>query len=575
MKLKFVIASMVWLSACFHCLAQAASDPSAADGSKPEPVKAEESAAQPAAENPANPASPTAPAAPSATPEAKPEETAAPTAPADAAPSTAAAGSPAPAENRGPLTLDHDLPAAVQFLARMANLNIHFDPSITYTNSIGADGKPGYPHVTLRWEDVTAEDALQEVLDINGLTLVKNPKTNVSRVTRRPNIAPMITSIVQLQYTNPTNMVDLIKATFTEPRSKVTADPRTKQLILVTTERDFETLTNLLVRLDVPTKQVLIEARLIETSKNPKSVKGIDWTGTLEKQQVTFGNGITKGTTTTSDGQASTTTLPSGRTITDSSGTASQTTLSTLLGSGGISANTARGMNPATAFLNADGVSAVLSFLNTDNDTEVVATPRAVTADNEMASLSITHAYPIFQVTPGSANSPAGAQVTYTNVGTLLKVTPRISAREHIALRVIPEVSNIESKDVQIVNGTRNEANVYAIRRIEANVVIPSGNTLVMGGLISDSKSQAHTKVPILGDLPGLGLAFRKDTKSRSKSNLLIFVTPTIVKEEDFQPTPSNFLQTKAADSTDMQESAWDSGKPKQWFKSKKDEPQQ
>ena len=69
--------------------------------------------------------------------------------------------------------------------------------------------------------------------------------------------------------------------------------------------------------------------------------------------------------------------------------------------------DTAKGFNPATAFLDADGASAVLSFLNKDTDTEVVATPRAVTLDNQTATLSVTRAFPIFQVTPGSANSPA------------------------------------------------------------------------------------------------------------------------------------------------------------------------
>ncbi|MCI0537170.1 MAG: hypothetical protein L0Z50_18285 [Verrucomicrobiales bacterium] len=476
-------------------------------------------------------------------------------------------------DNRGPLTLDHELPAAIQFLARMANINIHFDPSVTFTNIIGADGKPSAPVVSLRWDNVTAEDALQEVLDVHGLTLINNPRTGIARVTRKPTLAPLITSIVQLRYTNPTNMVELIRTTFTEPnRSKVSADIRTSQLVIVTTERDMDAITNLLTRLDIPSKQVLIEARLLETSKNPRSVKGVDWSGTLEGQKFTFGNGITAGTATTREGAATTTTLPSGRSITGSSRESTKTDLTTLIGSGGISLDTMRGFHPATAFLNADGVSAVLSFLNSDNDTEVIATPRAVTLDNQTARLEVTRAFPIFQITPGSANSPAGAQVLYTNVGTILKVTPRISANSNIALKVIPEVSNIDSKDVQIVNGTRNEANVYAVRRMEADVVIPSGNTLVMGGLISDTSSKSHTKVPLLGDLPGVGLAFRKDGKSRSKANLLIFVTPTIVRDEDFQPTTTDFLQSKAKVRPETEVSPWDSGKPKQWFKKKSNE---
>jgi len=454
----------------------------------------------------------------------------------------------------------------------MANLNIHFDPGIIFTNVIGPDGKPAMPMVSLRWDNVTAEDALQEVLDIHGLMLVTNPRTKIARVTKKPSIAPLITSIVQLRYTNPTNLVELIRTTFSEPaRSRVSADPRTGQLVIVTTDHDMDGVTNLIAHLDIPTKQVLIEARILETAKNPTSIKGIDWSGTLQAQHFSFGNGQTTGTTTTRNpGDPTSTVLPSGRAITSSSRESTKTDLTTFLGAGGISANTLRGFHPATAFLNADGVAAVLSFLNTDNDTEVVATPRAVTADNQMAKLEVTRAFPIFQITPGSANSPAGSQVTYTNVGTILKVTPRISANSNIALKVIPEVSNIDSKDVQIVNGTRNEANVYAIRRIEADVVIPSGHTLVMGGLISDTKAKPYTKVPVLGDLPGVGLAFRKDSKSRSRANLLIFVTPTIVRDEDFQPTATDFLQNKPKDSADEQESPWDTGKPLDWHQPRK-----
>ena len=173
-------------------------------------------------------------------------------------------------------------------------------------------------------------------------------------------------------------------------------------------------------------------------------------------------------------------------------------------------------------------MSAVLSFLNKDSDTEVVATPRAVTLDNQTATLAVTKAFPILQITPGSANSPAGVSITYTNLGSILYVTPRIAADNNISMKVIPELSNIDSKDEQIINGEINTANIYAIRRIETSVMIPSGHTLVMGGLVNDSRNKSYTKVPILGDLPFVGLAFRKESKSRIKQNLLIFITRAI-----------------------------------------------
>lgn len=465
------------------------------------------------------------------------------------------------------LTIDHDLLGAIQSLAQQANINIHIDPSITFTNL--PDGRPSVPMVSLRWRNITAEDALVEILDIHGLALVRNSKTQISRVTKRSSEPPRFTTLIQLKYSNPTNIVDLLKTTFGDPlKSKVNADSRTSQILLFATEKETEAATNLVAQLDTPTKQVLIEARLLETSKSPRSVKGIDWSGTLEGQNVTIGNGRTTGTTTTqTPGASSTTTLPSGRTVTTPSGSSSKTDLLTQLGVGGISADSARGLYPSTAFLNADGVRAVLSFLNTDADTEVVATPRQVTADNVTATLAVTRAFPIFETTPGSAQTPASAKITYTNLGTILKVTPRIAAGSNIVLKVIPEVSNIDSKDRQIINGDINEANVYAIRRMETEVMIPSGNTLVMGGLISDTSTKSYSKIPILGDLPGLGLAFRRDTKSRIKSNLIIFVTPTIVRDFDFQPTGTDFLKKKPSDKADTEESAWNSGKPHDWKK--------
>lgn len=475
--------------------------------------------------------------------------------------------------NRGPLALEEELPTAVEFLARMANLNIQFDPSLVFTNNVpGPDGRiASAPIVKLRWENVSAEDALQEVLDNHGLILQVNPKTGVGRITRKPTVFPLVTGIVQLRHTSPTNVMDVVKSTFVDPRSKISADMRTSQLVIVTTEPEMYAVTNLITRLDTPTKQVLVEARIIETAKNPTSIKGIDWSGTLQNQNFSFGNGVTRGTTVThTPGDTTTTTLPSGRTMNSSQGQSVTTELLTTLGAGGISADTARGFHPATAFLNADGVNAVLSFLNTEHDTEVVATPRAVTADNQMATLSFTRAFPIFEVTPGSANVASAAQVKYTNLGTILKVTPRITANNNIALKVVPEVSNIDSKDRQVINGTLNEANVYAIRRMEADVVIPSGNTLVMGGLLSDSYTKSYSKVPILGDLPGIGLAFRRDSKSRNKANLVIFVTPTVVGDEDFAPTATTFLRTPIPPHSGADESAWNSGEPYRWTRGAK-----
>jgi type II secretory pathway component GspD/PulD (secretin) len=189
--------------------------------------------------------------------------------------------------------------------------------------------------------------------------------------------------------------------------------------------------------------------------------------------------------------------------------------------------------------------------------------------DNQEAVLSVTRAQPIFATTAGTQGSPGGSQVTYTNLGTILHVTPRISANDFINLRVVPEVSSVFATARKIVAGTVNEADIYDIRRIETQVLIPSGNTLVMGGLVSDSSTKGFSKVPVLGDIPFLGRAFRHESKERAKKNLIVFITPSIVGDNDFQAdnTASDFLKTKYKGIDEEKETAWDSGKPIDWSK--------
>lgn len=451
----------------------------------------------------------------------------------------AAADTQAKPDEPVPLIVIDDVPLtdAIRNLARQANLNFQFDPRISASNQ---------PNVSIRFENVSSTEALNAVLDNYNYALVKDTKSKIARITIKDPKAeePLASKIVQLRYADASNMVTIVKSTLS-PRSSVLADPRTANLIVTTTDKEMDKAVELINLLDSPTKQVLIEARLLETSRNPSTVKGIDWAGTFEGQKFSLGNNLQL----------------------NQPQDALNNTLSTSRPK--LLVDTAKGFNPATAFLDADGLSAVLSFFNKDTETEVIATPRAVMLDNQTATLSVTRAFPIFNVTPGSANSPAGASILYTNLGTILTVTPRIAADNHITLRVMPEVSNIDSKDEQVINGALNRANVYAIRRMDTSVTIPSGNTLVMGGLINDTKSKAYSKVPLLGDIPGLGKVFGKESKSRNKNNLLIFLTPTIVEDGDFQATGSgrDFMQTRLAERPEAPEKAIDSARPYDWSK--------
>lgn len=475
-----------------------------------------------------------------------------------------------------PLIVIDDLPLtdAIRNLARQAGLNYLMDPKVAY-GVPGADGKvTPMPSVSIRWENVTAHQALEALLNNYSLQLVEDPKTRIARITVKDPAAPepLLTRIVQLKYASPSNIVAAVQTTLTDKRSKVVPDVRTSQLVIVGTEKEQAAAEELIGRLDLPPKQVLIEARLMEISRSPSTIKGIDWSGTLEGQNVTFGNGLTTAETTTkAPGDAVTTTLPGGRTLTSRPRYSESTTMLTESGAGGFSLNTFKGLTPNIGFLNADGVHAVLSFLNKDADTQVISTPRAVTLDNEPAKLSVTRAVPIFKVQASTQNTTGGSQVEYTNLGTILEVTPRISANDNIWLKVVPEVSSIFRTVRKRVVDTENEADEYDIRKIETQVMIPSAHTLVMGGLMSDSTKNIYSKIPILGDIPVLGLAFRHENKALDKKNLLIFITPTILKDSDFTATTTDFLKSQP---TELRgginaDGMWESAKPMDWSNSR------
>jgi type II secretory pathway component GspD/PulD (secretin) len=482
-----------------------------------------------------------------------------------------------------PLIQFQDVPitTAIENLARQAGINYLLDPKISY----GQPDEKGQiipePTLSIRWENVTAEQALLALLDNYDLQLIQDPRTKIGRITiKEPGaLSPLITRVVQLKYASVSNMEMAVENTFTDKRSKVVADNRTSQLVVVATDREQTAVDTLIEELDKPTKQVLIETRLIEVSSSPNTAKGIDWAGTLAAQHVSFGNNVVGGQ---SGSPYSHTVVQSPSVNFTPSGPVTNGTINTttygpnnLLGSTGLLLDTAHGLDPSTAFLNADGVSAVISFLNQDADAQIIATPRVVTLDNETAHIEVTRASPIFNSTAGTQGSPGGSTVTYTNLGTILDVTPHISANDYISLQVAPEVSDIFDTVTKTVAGVINQADEYDFRRVNTRVLIPNANTLVMGGFIKNNTANAYTKVPFMGDIPILGYAFRSESKSLQKDNLLIFVTPTIVRDTDFQPSTTGFLKSSPngpVQPMDAQK-AWNSAKPHDWSNPRNTDP--
>lgn len=503
MKAKLAIVTLVGLSACTLALAQ--NEPAAP------PVAAETNA--PVTETVATTPATTTPAAP-----------------------TTGAVIPLIQFQDVPLT------TAIDNLARQAGINYIMDPKVGYGQPDERGQIKTQPNISIRWENLTAEQALNALIATYGLQLVSDTKTGISRVTIKDPAAaePLVTKVVQLKFASPSNIVASVQTVFVDKRSKVIADIRTSQLVVSATEKEQEAVDKLIERLDTQTKQVLIEAKILETTLNPKTSKGIDWSGTLANQNVAWGNNNQN--------------LP----VTSEQSVLQP--LSTLWPK--LISEAGGGFNPATAFLNADGVSAAISFLNQSGDTKVVSEPRMVTLDNQKATIDVGLLYPIVNVTAGTANTTGGSEISYSNLTVNLDVTPRIAANNYIELKVAQGVMRLGSKVQSTVNSEVNNVDSFLTRKLDTTVLIPSGNTLVMGGLVQDENKNSSTKVPILGDIPGLGYLFRRDTKELNRGNLTIFLTPTVVEDSDFQPTKTDYLKTTPNMKVTEDWSWWDSGKP-------------
>ena len=529
-----------------------------------------------------------------------PQPVAAPTAPM-AAPESPATNAIAGEEVADVLLEDVSLPDAIRSLARQANLNIEFDPKLL--NATGPDGRPILPPtVSEKWRQITATQALQALLDNYGWQMVMDPRTKIGRITAKDSAAlePLVVAVFPLRYANTTNMVTLVRDTLSQ-RSTIFPDVRTHQLIVRTTERELPGVEALIAKLDSATRQVLVEAKIIQTSKDINSAKGVDWTGTLAAQHVSFGNGLTSGTSVnastanSSSGASTGTVSPGGAPISGSGASPVNTLISSnvtslttsILGStsagGGFTANTSKGISPATAFLNADGLQAVLSFLNTDTDTKTIASPRGVALDGTPTELMVIQNIPILEQTQsapasGASQGLATVQPNYdksvagtilNEVGVKLTVTPRIAGPTNVLLELVPEISQQQGEVSQTLNGQNNTAPSFSRTRIKTSASVPSGYTLVLGGLDQDVTTKALTKVPFLGDLPGLGNLFSSANKTHTKQTILIFVTPTIVRDQDYQPSESKFLKRKQESPSGIDEPPWDTAEPYDWTKPK------
>jgi general secretion pathway protein D len=317
-----------------------------------------------------------------------------------------------------------------------------------------------------------------------------------------------------------------------EGRVAITADPATNSLIINASPRDFETLKEVIEKLDVRRRQVYIEAIIAEISLEKTRELGIELQGATALGNAGVGLGRTNFT-------GDITTL-------FSNPTSLQGIILAAVSNQTITVN---GVTvPAQA--------ALLRALETDNDTNILSAPAVLTTDNQQAEVVAGQNVPFIASRSTSEVNLANtfATIERRDVGITLRIVPQISEGGTVRMDIFEEVSDVISVDPNLGPTT-------TIRSATTTVVAKHGQTVVIGGLIFDNANKNENKVPFLGDIPFIGNFFRTDRVNNRKTNLLIFLTPHIIRNERDQARMSvEERQRKIFDA--LEESGW---RPPPW----------
>jgi general secretion pathway protein D len=298
----------------------------------------------------------------------------------------------------------------------------------------------------------------------------------------------------------------------------IQADPNTNSLIITATEPVYKDLLKVIEQLDRRRAQVYIESMIVELTAANAAELGVQW------QALNSSNTAYAGTNFNGPASSGNTNIfGSSATVNSILGTAAAGAAVSPLGLGlNIGSITNFGSNLA--------FSSLLRAVSTISGANVLSTPNLMTLDNEEARIIVGQNIPI--VTGSYAQTGSTATVTpfqtYTrqDVGLTLRVRPQVSENGTVKLQIFQEVSSIQ--DVSSTTGI-----ILNKRNVESNVIVEDGQIIVLGGLIGDNYTDGSSKIPLLGNLPLIGGLFRYDNKSRTRTNLMVFIRPSVLRNNE------------------------------------------
>jgi general secretion pathway protein D len=299
----------------------------------------------------------------------------------------------------------------------------------------------------------------------------------------------------------------------------VQADPSSNALIITAPEPFYRQLRAVIDQLDTRRAQVYIESLIVEVDPSQTADLGIQWQGLIggkgDTNVIGLGTNFGAGLNNILTGTAAIANGASG--------------LATAIGSGLPNAGLNIGL--AHKIGNYYTLGALAQALNTTSGTNILSTPNLVTLDNEEARIVVGQNVPFVTgqyTNTGTATSSPFQTIERKDVGTTLKIKPQIGENGTIRMTIYQESSSIGS----VATGTTGAGPTTNKRSIESTVVVDDGQIIVLGGLIEDTVTVDQSKVPLLGDIPYVGALFRSESRTRKKTNLMVFLRPVVMRDQ-------------------------------------------
>ncbi|HEY5646547.1 MAG TPA: type IV pilus secretin PilQ family protein [Pseudomonadales bacterium] len=411
---------------------------------------------------------------------------------------------------------DIEVRSVLQLIADFTDLNL-----------VASDTVQG--RITLRLKNVPWDQALELILKTKGLDqrqvgnvlliapaaeIAAREKLELENQKQISELAPLQTEFIQVRYASATQLFELFnnaagaEQSMLSERGSVIVDERTNAIILTDTADRLQDFRKVISQLDVPVRQVLIEARIVTASDDFSEDLGIRWGGAkYTRESSTRFNKYGGSLTTLNDLQD----------IISSGGTGEVSSPENLIVDLGVAKEGATsfgiGVTGAGYLLDLE-----LSALAADGHAEVVARPKVITADKNPALIESGTEIPYQEATSSGATSTSFKDATLA-----LEVTPQITPDD----RIIMELNVKQDTVGAIFNGVPS----IDTNQIETQVLVDNGQTVVLGGIFTTDKQYSTTKTPFVGDLPYIGRLFRRTEEKDNKTELLIFITPRIIQE--------------------------------------------